>query len=130
MAEITMEKVLTGLMFIAENREMSTEELSVALEMMGCDFSWGDFERQFPNPGLQFEGLKRGDLAAGASVILNMRDGGYGRAFGDDMFLGVDSDTSIYNFVRVVTGDDTYTKKNVERRRRKTKAAMANSRYN
>ena len=37
MKEITMELVIAGFRFIAENRNLSTNELADGLEKLGCD---------------------------------------------------------------------------------------------
>ena len=77
---------------------------------LGCDFTLEDVNRQFP----EFPGMTKGNIACGASVFCNVRDSEFGRAFVDDRFLRIDDGTSIYHFIRLVTGDDTYTKVNIE----------------
>ena len=111
--KITEEKVVNGLKFIAEHPSMSQEELIDGLLKLGCNFSLEDITQQFPEGKLLFPGMRDGDLASGATVIANVRDSEIGRAYGDDRFLSVDDDTSIYNFIRVRTGDQTYTKEKV-----------------
>ena len=59
--------------------------------------------------------MKKGEVAFGASVIANVRDTEYGRAYCDDRFLSLDDETSIYHFIRIVTGDENYTKENLEK---------------
>ena len=58
--------------------------------------------------------MKKGEITCGASVITNARDSEYGRAYCDDRFLSLDDETSIYHFVRIVTGDPNYTKDNLD----------------
>ena len=111
---ITMGAVIAGLKFIAENPSISQEDLISGLLELGCNFTLDDINRQFPEPGLLFPGMAKGNIACGASVICNVRDSEYGRAFADDRFLSIDDGTSIYHFIRLVTGDDTYTKANIE----------------
>lgn len=115
---ITMELVIRGLKFIAENRDMSDRELADGLRGLGCSFTWSDFGQQFPNASEPlFEGMRRCSISAGAAVIINMgSNNAFSRTFGDNRFLSVDDDTSIYHFIRVVTGDDSYTKENVEKK--------------
>ena len=111
---ITMPTVIEGLKFIAENQTLSQEELIKGLLDLGCHFTLEDIKKQFPGSGLLFEGMKKGEVACGASVIANARDSEYGRAFCDDRFLSLDDETSIYHFVRIVTGDPSYTKDNLD----------------
>ena len=111
---ITLEVVISGLKFIAEHQSMNQEELINGLLELGCNFSLEDIEQQFPEEIKLFEGMKQGNLSCGASVIANVRDSEFGRSFCDDRFLSVDDDTSIYHFVRVTTGDETYTKEMVD----------------
>lgn len=60
--------------------------------------------------------MSRGDLAYGASVIANARKNFLSRAYVSEKFLSVDNNTSIYNYIRIVTGDKTYTKDKVTSR--------------
>ena len=120
MGKINMEQVIIGLRFIAENRNLSTDELADGLERLGCGWSWDEFNDQFgdsPEIGL-FNGMRLGAIICGASVVINMGSrNGYNRSYGDDRFLSVDDDTSVYHFVRLVTGDDSFTKENIERKK-------------
>lgn len=111
---ITMPTVIEGLKFIAENQTLSQEELIKGLLDLGCNFTLEDIKKQFPGSGLLFEGMKKGEVACGASVIANARDSESGRAYCDDRFLSLDDETSIYHFVRIVTGDPNYTKDNLD----------------
>jgi hypothetical protein len=111
---ITMPTVIEGLKFIAENQTLSQEELIKGLLDLGCNFTLEDIKKQFPDSGLLFEGMKKGEVACGASVIANVRDTEYGRAYCNDRFLSLDDETSIYHFVRIVTGDPNYTKDNLD----------------
>ena len=111
---ITSEEVISGLKFIAEHRSMSQEELINGLLELGCNFSLEDIEQQFPERIKLFEGMKKGNLSCGASVIANIRDSEYERAYCDEKFLSLDDDSSIYHFIRVTTGDESYTKEMVD----------------
>ena len=111
---ITMPTVIEGLKFIAENQTLSQEELIKGLLDLGCNFTLEDIKKQFPGSGLLFEGMKKSEVACGASVIANARDSEFGRAYCDDRFLSLDDETSIYHFVRIVTGDSNYTKDNLD----------------
>ena len=111
---ITFEEVISGLKFIAENQSMSQDELIDGLLELGCNFSLEDINQQFPKEIGLFEGIKQGDLSCGASVIANVRDSEYGRSFCHDRLLSLDDDTSIYHFIRITTGDESYTKEMVD----------------
>lgn len=112
---INYQNVINGLKFIAEHRSMSQDELIDGLLQLGCNFSIEDIKQQFPNiKGNLSDGMSQGSLACGANIIVNMRNTEYGRGKGDEKFLSVDSEDSIYNFIRIVTGDETYTKKYVD----------------
>ena len=113
---ITMEMVIKGLKFIAENQSLTREELKFGLLELGCDFTHEDIKEQFPqNIGL-FEGMAQGNISCGANVIVNMRESDYGKSYGQNRFLSIDDGTSVYHFIRVVTGDNSYTKENISKK--------------
>lgn len=119
MKEITMEPVIAGLRFIAENRDLSTEDLIAGLKELGCDWTFDDWYAQFSDEGLLFDGLCLGDLGSGANIIVSIVDGSDRmRGFCDDRFLAVDGDATVYQFVRLVTGDNAFTKANIELKKR------------
>ena len=107
--KITKKKVVKGLKFIAEHQNLPTEEMNEGLREVGIDFTWSDFERQFPFKRKLFKGLQRGSLQSGACIILNVMDGGMGRSYALEMFFSVDDETSAYHYIRKVTRDSTYT---------------------
>ena len=115
---ITSEEVISGLKFIAEHQSMSHEELVNGLLELGCNFSLEDIKQQFKQQFTEEikldEGMKQGNFACGASVIANVRDSELGRKFCNIDFLSLDNDTSIYHFIRVTTGDESYTKEMVD----------------
>ena len=111
---ITLEEVIDGLKFIAEHQSMSQEELIDGLLDLDCNFTLEDIKQQFPEEIQLFEGMKNGNIACGASVIANTIDSEYGRSYCEERFLSLDDDISIYHFIRVVTGDETYTKEYVD----------------
>ncbi len=111
---ISMPAIINGLKFIAENKDIDQIDLVQGLIDLGCNFTLDDINQQFPTEVLLFEGMKKCEPSCGASVIVNVRDSEYGRAFSNDRFLSNDDKTSIYHFVREVTGDPNYTKENIE----------------
>ena len=115
---ITQEKVVEGLKFIAENREIEQDKLNEALINLGCNFSLEDIKNELKkednyNKSL-FDGMTDADPYAGATVICNTRDSDFGRIYVNDRFLDYDSDSSIYHYIRKATGDENYTKENIE----------------
>ena len=111
---ITQELVIAGLKFIAENQTISQEELRAGLLELGCNFTLEDIKNQDTAPEINlFDGMSQGDLICGAIVIANARKDFLSRAYVSDRFLSVDDNTSIYNYIRIVTGDKTYTKDKV-----------------
>ena len=74
---------IAGLKFIVENPSISQDDLISGLLELGCNFTLEDVNRQFPEPGLLFPGMTKGNIAGGVSVICNVRDSEFGRAFVD-----------------------------------------------
>lgn len=111
---ITMPVVIEGLKFIAENQTLSQEELLQGLLDLGCNFTFEDFNKQFSNNINLYDGMKKGAISSGASVIINMRDSEQGRSYFNEEFLNLDNESSVYHFIRVATGDQTYTKDNLD----------------
>lgn len=112
---IAMPTVIEGLKFIAENKTLNQKELIKGLLDLGCNFTFEDIKKQFPNGGKVYEGMKKGEISSGASVIANVRDSEFGREYCNENFLSLDDDTSIYHFIRTVTGDQNYTKNNLNK---------------
>ena len=102
---VSLENVLAGMKFIAENQSIDHEELVDGLLARNCNFTQEDIEEQFSNmPKMKlFKGMRKADLACGASVIASFRDHEFGRAYCEDMFLSVDDRTSVYHYIRVAT---------------------------
>ena len=111
---ITMEVVIAGLKFIAENQSISQDELFDGLMKLGCTFTLEDIKEQFPEAYYLRDGIKNGEIAAGAGIIANMRKDEEYREMGTDKFLRYDDDESIYHFIRVATNDPSYTKEYAE----------------
>lgn len=112
---ITQELVVAGLKFIAENQTISQQELTAGLLELGCNFTLEDIEKQFKSSSEKIsEGMSKGEVDCGALVIANVRKNFFSRAFVNERFLSVDNNTSIYNYIRIVTGDKTYTKDKID----------------
>lgn len=111
---ITADLVINGLKFIAEHQSLSQEDLIDGLLELGCTFSSDDIMQQFPTFMKFFDGIKQDDISCGASIIVSVRDSEFSRTFCNEHLLGVDNDTSIYHFIRLLTGDRMYTKEFVD----------------
>lgn len=112
--KITKENVVAGLKFIAEHPDMEHDQLVDELIKLGCNFSFDDIDKQFPEKVKLFPGMKNGHLWCGASVIANMMRSEFSRSYYDDRFLSGDYPESVYAFIRKVTDDETYTKEYVD----------------
>jgi len=114
-----MDLVIAGLRFIAENQNLSADELADGLKTLGCDWTWDDWHARFDGtPKIElYDGVRIGAISCGASIILNMSSrSDFDCVYGKDRLLSVDDGASIYHFIRIVTGDDSYTKKLVDER--------------
>ena len=110
---ITPEIVIKGLKYVAEHRDQEQEEFAKGLIEIGCNFTLKDVREQFDTSVNIFEGMKKGDIGCGASVVANARDKVFNRAYCEENFLAEDNDTSVYHFIRAITGDETYTIDNI-----------------
>ena len=112
---ITPMIVINGIKYIAEHQSLDQIDLINGLLNLGCNFSLEDIKAQFPNSNVKlYEGIKNGNIPTGAEIIVNVRDSENDRSFCNEKFLSCDDEYSIYNFIRVTTGDKTYTKENVD----------------
>ena len=112
--KITKEKIVAGIKFITENIDLSHMELVEGLLALGCGFSLADIKEQFPEPESLGEGILKGSLGAGASIIANVRDSEFGRRKARNWYIDYEDQYSIYKYIRLLTGDETYTKENVD----------------
>ncbi len=106
--KITLETVIAGLKFIAENPALSQDKLVDGLLDLGCDFSVNDIKKQFSRnfniDSIEFyEGMKETDIACGAYVIAITRDSEFDRVRCVNRFFFVDDSTSVYHFIRVAS---------------------------
>lgn len=117
MKTITMDPVIKGLKFIAEHPGIDDKDMTNGLRKLGWDYSWKDLKEQFSGKEQSriYEGMKQGSLCAGASIILNVIEGGDNRWYYTRHFLNVDDEESVYHFIRKVTNDETYTKAKIDK---------------
>ena len=111
--KITKEMIVNGLKFIAENPYICQEELVKGLLELGCNFTKKELKEQLHTDALINDGVKSGDLYWGAYIIMSMRDGAYGRKYVTRKFIRKDKPISIYNLIRFLTGDESYTFENI-----------------
>lgn len=116
MKTITMDLVIKGLKFIAEYPGINDRKMTDSLRKLGWSYSWRDLNEQFSfkERGRIYEGMKQGNLCAGASIIINVIEGRDNREYYTRHFLNVDDETSVYHFIRKVTGDKSYTKDRID----------------
>ncbi len=108
------QNVINGIKYIIENQNLTQEELFNGLVNLGCTFTIEDINEQFKHPLPLFDGIKTGDLCCGASTIVNTRDSEIGRAYVTENFLEKDDECSLYNYIRITTGDMNYTKEKID----------------
>lgn len=111
---INEELIIAGCKYVAENQSLDYEEFKEGLINLGCVFQIEDIISKYPSNNEIGTGLKNGDLACGACVVINSRDSAYSRSECKNRYLAEDNDCSLYHFIRLVTKDDSYTKEYVD----------------
>ncbi len=114
---ITMENVLSALKFIAENvdkKSIYNFEVADELVELGYNFKLDDIKGKYNEHDSVYQGIKFGKIEAAVYVIQQFRDSVTGNAMVKETLLDTDSDMSIYHFIRVTTGDESYTKEYVD----------------
>lgn len=111
---VTESTVISGLKFIAENRLATQDDLAKGLFDLGCTFTIGELNKQFPDEPKIYEGVHHGNIITAAYIICNVRDSQFGRSYIDEKFLSIDDDYSIYHMVRLLTDDPSYTEENIK----------------
>ncbi len=110
--EIKEENVVYGLKFIAENPDISQDDLVKGLVDRGCVFTINDIRAVEGQP-YSVEKFRDGNLNAGAYVVANSRDSEDSRKTMIERHFTVDDDNSAYHFIRK-HGDSSYTKAYVD----------------
>ena len=111
--------VIKGLKFIVENIDLSYIEMATGLISLGCKFSIKDIKNAMGEKHINLsEGMRKGDIYSGAVIIANIRDSIHIKSRVIEAFLKEDNDSSIYHFIRLITGDDSYTKENILKKQR------------
>lgn len=119
--EIKEENVVYGLKFIAENPDISQDDLVKGLVDRGCVFTINDIYAVEGQP-YSVEKFRDGYLNAGAYVVANSRDSEDSRKEMIERHFTIDDDNSAYHFIRK-HGDPNYTKAYVDslNKRKKSK---------
>ena len=113
---VTRENVIAGLKYIAEHTKVGTYnryEVADQLIELGYNFKLDDIKGQYDENGRYLEGMKKGELAAGVKTIELFRDSISASSYIEENLLA-DSDMSIYHYISVATGDESYTKEYVD----------------
>ena len=111
-AEITFERVIAGLKFIMDNPDMPQVALVTGLLEIGCNFNWEEFRERFPEERetLLFPGMRWGNLACGACVVINMRDSETWRSYLHGFLFEIGNGWQIRLFVFFATIRAAFTK--------------------
>lgn len=113
--EVIEANVISGLKYLVENRFADADTVCDALINRGCLFTINDVYDYEVKPFTR-EKFRDGSIAAAAYVVANMRDSKISRETFENMLFLVDDDYSVYNFIRLATGDKTYTKALADRK--------------
>ena len=97
---------------MAENKDISQDDFVKGLIDRGCLFTINDVRNEY-EPFTR-ERFRDGHISAGAYVLANAKDSEASRRMLEDIFFSEDDDYSAYNFIRVTTGDMSYTKANID----------------
>ncbi len=111
---ITRDMVINGLKFIVENRSIEHIELVDGLLKLNCNFSMDDIDKQFKNMESIDKITMEDGIGICARLIAAVRDSELSRRYIDGRFLHEDNKGSMYNIIRILTGDDGYTKEYVD----------------
>lgn len=109
MEKITYDKIIKALKYITEHQSLSYDELVKGLEEMDWNYTMEDINEQYPPTQNLFEDFYNGDLAAIARIISLSKSNEDNRMYSQKLFLDNDGPKSMYNVIRLLTGDETYT---------------------
>lgn len=112
--QVCLSNVVSGIRYIAEHQHSDYLEVAQNLIKLGCTYSKNDVLKQADREDIDIsEGMKKGDIYAGAMIICKVRDYICGMSIYSYNFMKEDNENSVYNYVRTLTGDQNYTKNNV-----------------
>lgn len=101
--EITPEKIVNGLKYIAEHTTQTQDELVKGLENLNCFWTYNDVIDQLKFECNFQEGMRTGIPLCGAKLITIIRDSENDRDAFTKRFFGEDDDFSAYHYIRTVT---------------------------
>ena len=113
--EPTKENVVDAIKYIAENTDIKPNQI-VGSELIerGYNFTLDDINKLYDIKGSVYKGLSKGKIESGIWVIQSFRDSSIGSWTIKENLIDLDGEPSLYQFVRTVTGDETYTKEYVD----------------
>ena len=103
---ITRDLIVNSLKYIAQNPFSSQEDLVQGLLDLGCNFYGTDILKTFGDNPNYF-------LFNAANIIIDIRDSELARAVYAKRFLTEDTYNSIFQLIRFITHDESYTKENL-----------------
>ena len=104
---ITPDLIVNSLKYIAQNPFSSQEDLVKGLLDLGCNFYGTDILKTFDDR-LNYI------LFNAANIIVDIRDSELAREVYAKRFLTEDTYNSIFQLIRYITHDESYTKENLE----------------
>lgn len=112
---ITIDTVVNGLKFLAENQELEYYEMAKNLINLGCAFDKSDIEKVINNntpPSLR-AGIKCADFATGVLLLAGVLEDEHSYNNVKKCYLKKDNQYSIYHYIRTTTKDKSYTLDNI-----------------
>lgn len=106
-SDITYDLVYEGIRCILKHEHDDYEECAEELIELGCNFNLDEVneyaEKRRSIASTIDEGLLRGDILAGASIICNVRDSEYCKSFAFRSFLNRDiPDAPIFKYMKII----------------------------
>ena len=112
--QVYLSNVVSGIKYIVEHQHSDYSQVALNLIKLGCTYSKQDILNQAGQKEINVkEGMKKGDIYAGAMLICDVRDNLYGINPYAYNLMREDNEYSVYNYVRNLSGDDNYTKDNI-----------------
>lgn len=112
--QVCLSNVVSGVKYIVENQHKDYLDVAQNLIKLGCTYSKQDILKQSSQEEIDVnEGMKKGDIYAGAMLICKVRDYICGISIYSYNFMREDNEYSVYNYIRTLTGDENYTKDNI-----------------
>ena len=106
-SEITTELVFKGMRYILSHEEDEYEDFAKGLIDLGCNFNIDEVNEMVKESGKEdmtiSEGLLRGDILTGASIICNVRDSYYNMGYAFSRIIYRDSpDAPVLRYMSIL----------------------------